>query len=197
MCSCDGLSSDRRSSLGANSSSIEKMRSCMKIEACNRGCICCMRAAAIKYQPILTTSTGSLVCFVTRRSRSVVYEGFKGLYQRLCSCADDKSAKQSVFDRYPHGMQQGGTAMMTMMSPYALPGIQLIAISGSLLGIVRLQVQVKSIIYRRLKFLTNRTCWQFLRLLNCHTHKLSRCGISTFHWCRSASRETTFNFRYL
>jgi hypothetical protein len=54
-----------------------------------------MGAAAIKYQLILTTCTGSLARFHTRRNHSVLYEGYEGLYQRLCLCADNESTKQS------------------------------------------------------------------------------------------------------
>ena len=54
-----------------------------------------MGAAAIKYQLILTTSTGSLARFRTRHNNSVLYEGYEGQYQRLCLCTDNESTKQS------------------------------------------------------------------------------------------------------
>ena len=87
------------SSLGANSSCRRKIRSCMKNVSCTSGCRCCMRAAAIKYQTILMTSTGSLARFRTRCNHFVVYEGYEGLYQRLRLGADNKSTKQSPIDR--------------------------------------------------------------------------------------------------
>ena len=54
-----------------------------------------MGAAAIKYQLILTTSTGSLAGFHTRHNHFVLYQGYEGMYRRLCLCADNESTKQS------------------------------------------------------------------------------------------------------
>ena len=72
-----GLQTERASQ-SASLSFIEKMRSCMKIKSCTSGCRCCTGAAAIKYQLILTTSTGSLARFRTRHNNSVLYEGYEG-----------------------------------------------------------------------------------------------------------------------
>ena len=85
-------------SQSANLSCTEKIRSCTKIKSFTSGCRCCSGAAAIKYQPILTTSTGSLACLSTRHSHFVVYEVYKGLYQRLRLCVDNKSTKQSPIE---------------------------------------------------------------------------------------------------
>ena len=49
----------------------------LKFRSCIRGCWCCMGAAAIKYQLILTTSTGSLARFHTRHNHSVVFKGYE------------------------------------------------------------------------------------------------------------------------
>ena len=54
-----------------------------------------MGAAAIKYQLIFTTSTGSLARFHTRHNHFVLYQGNEGMYRRLCLCADNESTKQS------------------------------------------------------------------------------------------------------
>jgi hypothetical protein len=87
-----------------------------------------MGAAAIKYQLILKTSTGSLARFHTRHKHFVLDEGYEGLYQRLCLCADNESTKQSP-ETVPAPVS---TAMMMMMSPYAITWYRYL--DSSLLG---------------------------------------------------------------
>ena len=67
-----------------------------------------MGAAAIKYQLILTTATGSLALFRTRQNHSVLYEGYEGLYQRLCLCVDNESTKQAPESIPAQGINSNG-----------------------------------------------------------------------------------------
>ena len=82
-----------------------------------------MGAVAITYQHILTTSTSSLARFRTRHKHSDVYEGYEGLYQRLCLCADNESTKQSpALTMNQPNRHKVSTAMVMMMSPNAIIG---------------------------------------------------------------------------